>query len=164
MLVELTSPEDQREKIQRECEKLGYNLTKIYSDDGFSGKTIEFRPGLQELIADAKKGQFDVIMFTKLDRLGRNLRELLNIWELITEELKIDLYCIDQPEVNSGGAFQKVMLAMLGMFAEWERNLIRERTGSGRKKNGKKGKRLLVPCHMATNENLMKGANQLGKF
>ena len=90
--IDGTSPEDQREKIQLECKKLGYNLTKIYSDDGFSGKTIEFRPGLQELMRDAKEGRFDCVMFTKLDRLGRNLRELLNVWQLITEDLKIDLH------------------------------------------------------------------------
>jgi site-specific DNA recombinase len=128
-----TSAEDQEERINNDCEKKGESLYKFYSDYGISGKKMENRPDINDLINDAKAGKFEIVKFTKLDRLGRNQRELHNFWHLIQEELNLELICIDDPSINSKGKMGKIMLGVLAMFAEFERELIRERMGAGRK-------------------------------
>jgi site-specific DNA recombinase len=129
--MEGTSSEEQRRVIEEECAKTSWNLVQFFTDDGFSGKN-DNRPGLKRLISDAKQGKFDAVMFTKLDRLGRNLRDILNIWHDLSEE-GLEIICVQQPEVNTSGALGKAVLSFLGIFAEWERSIIRERTDSGRK-------------------------------
>ena len=83
--IEGTSPQAQKDAVTVECERFGYELYKFYSDEGFSGFSISNRPGLKKLLQDAKASKFDAVMFTKLDRLGRNLRELLNTWKLFED-------------------------------------------------------------------------------
>jgi site-specific DNA recombinase len=128
-----TSARDQRKQIEKECIHRGYRLYKFYSDDGISGKSLKARPGIQQLISDAETGKFDVVMFTKLDRIGRNQRDLHNFWHLMQKKVKLSLYCIKDPSVNSDGRFGKLMLGILATFAEFERDLIKERTAAGRK-------------------------------
>lgn len=131
--VKGTSAKEQKKLITAEAKRLGYNLTKFYSDEGFSGKTIDDRDGLQQLINDAKSGKVQAVIFTKLDRLGRNLNDLTTVWNLLTEDLKLDLICIDSPAINTTDKMGKMMLGILGTFAEFEREMIRERTSGGRK-------------------------------
>jgi site-specific DNA recombinase len=134
-----TSAEDQRRRVKKECEYKGYILYKFYSDDGISGMSLKNRPAIQNLISDAKEGKFDLVMFTGLDRLARNLREMLNFLHLIKGELKLGLYCTDDPSLNTDGLFGRAMLNTLGTFAELEHGLIRERTIRGKTTKLKKG-------------------------
>lgn len=138
-----TSADEQRRKIEQACKEGGCKLYKIYSDDGFSGKSMKSRPAMQALIADAKAKKFGTIFFTSLDRLGRSLRELENIWDLFETELGLDIICIDEPAVNTKGKFGKVIRGILGAFAEWEKAVIKERTDSGRRKVWGEGKALI---------------------
>jgi site-specific DNA recombinase len=94
--LEGTSAKDQEQRIKDYCQKEGCQLHQFYSDEGISGKTMEHRPGIQELIKDAQADKFGVVLFTKLDRVGRNLRELLNFYELMQEELGLSLICIEK--------------------------------------------------------------------
>jgi len=128
-----TSVKDQRQSIKQECKRNGFKLYKLYFDEGITGKIMKARPGIQQLISDAKEKKFDIVMFTKFDRVARNLRELLNFWHEMEEKLQLKLYCIDDTSINTDGKLGKVMLHLLGMFAEFERELISERTGAGRK-------------------------------
>lgn len=96
-----TSAEEQENKIRKECQHKNYELYRIYTDKGISGKTLKIRPGIQSLISDAKAGKFEMIMFTKLDRVSRTLRDLLNFWDLITKDLGLKMYCISDPSLNS---------------------------------------------------------------
>ena len=139
-VIEGTSAEDQKIRIEKECEKNHWPLYKFYSDDGFSGKTMKHRPGIQELIKDAKDGKFNTILFTNLDRVGRSLRELINFWKLMQEEYRLNLLCIDMPLLNTKDPLGEMMLAMFGGFAKFERALIRERMSRGRLFKWKQGK------------------------
>ncbi len=125
-----TSPDEQREIIEKQCKAQGNVLYKFYSDDGFSGKN-DNRPGLQNLINDAKDGKFDLVMFTKLDRLGRNVRDVKNILYKL-KELSVEFYCVEQTEINKNGLYGDMILNMLSTFSEFESGLIRQRTSSGR--------------------------------
>ena len=70
-------------------------------------------------------------MFTKSDRLTRSIRDLSNLWHDWTEA-GIEIICVEQPEINSKGIYGKMLRNLLGIFAEWERDAIIERTTSGR--------------------------------
>lgn len=122
-----TSTETQITSIKNECASFNYELVELYVDDGVSGKDDD-RPALNRLRGDSRLRKFDCVMFTNLDRLGRDMRDLSNI----AHDLKlsqIKLHCIDEPCINSGG----LMFNIFGAFAEFERETIRARTELGRK-------------------------------
>lgn len=125
-----TSIDEQKRLIMEECARRGWHLVRIYCDEGASGKFID-RQGLQELHQDAQMGMFDIIMFTKSDRLTRSIRDLSNLWHEWTE-WDMEIICIEQPEISSKGIYGKMLRNLLGIFAEWERDAIIERTTSGR--------------------------------
>jgi len=125
-----TSPEEQKKSIKDECDRNGYELVNFYSDFAISGKDDK-RPGLQKMLADAKAQKFQTVMFTKLDRLGRNLRDIKNILFNITDA-GLTFSCIQQPEINNEGIYGDLLLNILGAFAEFEWLMIRDRTTRGR--------------------------------
>ena len=125
-----TSIDVQKKLIVEECNKRGWLLTGIYCDEGISGKITD-RQGLRDLQSDALAGIFSIIMFTKSDRLTRSVRDLCNLWHDWTEA-GFKIICIEQPEINSEGICGKLIRNLLGIFAEWERDAIIERTTSGR--------------------------------
>jgi len=125
-----TSINEQRRIIRKECLARGFQLVNIYSDEGASGKLTD-RQGLRDLQRDAHMRLFQTIMFTKSDRLTRSIRDLNNLWHDWTEA-GLEIICVQQPEINSMGIYGKIMRNLLGIFAEWERDAIIERTASGR--------------------------------
>jgi DNA invertase Pin-like site-specific DNA recombinase len=125
-----TSIDEQKRIVREECLKRGWQLVQIYCDEGASGKLTD-RQGLDDLQKDAYTGMFQTIMFTKSDRLTRSIRDLSNLWHDWTEA-GIEIICVEQPEINSNGIYGKMMRNLLGIFAEWERDAIIERTASGR--------------------------------
>ncbi|ABK97909.1 Resolvase, N-terminal domain protein [Pelobacter propionicus DSM 2379] len=122
-----TSIETQKLHIQNECKKLGYQLIEIYIDGGVSGNDGN-RFALNRLLEDAKFKTFNCVMFTKPDRLSRNLGYSINVVKSL-EQLQVKIHCIEQPIINKPG----LMFNILGSFAEHERDMIKERTDSGRK-------------------------------
>ena len=136
-----TSVEDQKRIIEKKAKYDELNLTKIYSDEGVSGKSTH-RPAFERMLNDAKRGKFKLILFTKLDRLARNLRDTLNIYNE-TKELGIDMICIDNPVISTNGPMGTVMLSILGTFAQFERELIRSRTYAGRMNKWKSGESIM---------------------
>ncbi len=122
-----TSTESQVISIKNECRKLNYQLIDIYIDDGVSGKGND-RPELNRLRGDAKSNKFDCVMLTKLDRLGRNNRDLSNIAHEFSDT-KTKLHFIDEPYIDGSG----LMFNIFATFAEFERDTIRARTELGRK-------------------------------
>jgi len=105
--------------------------------DRMSG-SISDRPGLNELLAKLSSG--DVLIVWKLDRLGRSVRDLLEI----AEKLKVRGVTIKslQDGIDSSGAFGGFLLAILGAVAEFERETIRERVKAGIASSRKAGGRI----------------------
>jgi DNA invertase Pin-like site-specific DNA recombinase len=96
------------------------------------------RPQLTKLMAGLKAG--DIVVVTKIDRLGRSTRELL---ELIERIGKADaaFRSLGDPLFDTSSSQGKLMATLLAAIAEFERDLIRERTGDGRKRAMAKGVR-----------------------
>lgn len=129
--------EIQEETIRKYCKDKKYELVKIYNDPGESGATIEKRPGLLNLLAEAKEKKFEKVIVAKLDRIARDT--FATLW--IEKELKkydIDLFSIAEPYRWDDPA-QKVFLQMISVFAEFEKARITERLVSGRIKKFDKG-------------------------
>ncbi len=89
------------------------------------------RPQLAKLMASLKPG--DVVMVTKLDRLGRSTRELLELIERIGKA-SAAFRSLGDALFDTTGAQGRLLVTMLSAIAEFERELIRERTGDGRKR------------------------------
>jgi hypothetical protein len=108
--------------------------TIIYTDHGISGAKFD-RPGLDRLLADADSKKLDVVMSWKLDRIGRSTQHLAGI---INRLLKADVGLVvpSQGIDTSFGSINpacKLQLNVLAAVAEFERDLIRERTKAGMK-------------------------------
>jgi DNA invertase Pin-like site-specific DNA recombinase len=89
------------------------------------------RPQLAKLMASLKSG--DVVVVTKLDRLGRSTRELLNLIHAI-DEAGATFRSLGDPLFDTSTSQGRLLVAMLAAIASFERDLIRERTGEGRKR------------------------------
>ena len=119
-------------------------LIEPYKDRGASGKNLE-REDLQRLLSDINKGLIDIVSITKLDRLGRSLQNLL---ELVTvfKNHGVDLVVTEQ-NLDTSTAQGKLLFHILGAFAEFEREMIKERMSTGRKKAELSGSKSGKPCH-----------------
>jgi len=132
---------DKQEYIcKRYCEaNEEFEVYKIYKDV-ISG-TKESRPAFNKLLEDMRSHKFDVIMVTKLDRIGRSLKHLLSMFDEFSNK-GIHFVATTQ-NIDTSSASGKLQLQILGAFAEFERNMISERTKEGLRRAigvGKRGK------------------------
>jgi len=128
-----TSNHDQKPEIQihslREyCQARGWSVGSEIIDHGFSGGTDK-RPGLRQLMSLVRARRVDVVVVTKLDRLARSLRHLVALLDEFSA-LGIQFVSIgDQLDMTTASG--RLMLHLIGAFAEFERAMIRERTVAG---------------------------------
>ncbi len=138
------STEDQNldnQKIQLEeyCKRMNHTIYKIY-EDVISGAKDQ-RPAFNQLLEDMRRFKFDAIMVTKLDRMGRSLQHLLSMFQEFQDK-GIHFIATTQ-NIDTSSAAGKLQLQIMGAFAEFERNIISERTKEGLKRAtgvGKRGK------------------------
>jgi len=125
---------------KRYCEaQEDFEIYKIYKDV-ISG-TKESRPEFNKLLEDMRGHKFDAIMVTKLDRIGRSLKHLLSLFDEFSNK-GIHFIATTQ-NIDTSSASGKLQLQILGAFAEFERNMISERTKEGLRRAkgvGKRGK------------------------
>jgi DNA invertase Pin-like site-specific DNA recombinase len=136
--------ENQRLELAAVAERAGWQIVDIYEDAGISGaKGRDQRPDFDRLLKDATRRRFDLIATWSVDRLGRSLQHLIGFLDEV-HQLKVDLYLHQQgiDTTTSGG---KALFQMLGVFAEFERTMIRERVHAGLNRARAQGKRLGRP-------------------
>lgn len=115
-----------QERICRQyCAHNGHVVYKVYIDNSVSGMR-DSRPAFNDLIHDMRLVKFNCIMVTKLDRMGRSLQHLLGLFDEFTGK-GIHFIATTQ-NIDTSSAIGKFQLQMLGAFAEFERNIIAERT------------------------------------
>ena len=115
-----------------------------YRDAGISGsKGRDARPGLDEMLKDAQRRRFDVVMAWAIDRLGRSLIDLLGTIQTL-EACHVDLY-LDQQSIDTTTPAGRLMFQVTGAFAEFERSMIRQRINAGLKRAVEAGKQLGRP-------------------
>jgi DNA invertase Pin-like site-specific DNA recombinase len=133
---------DNQEAALREvAARAGWEVVEVYVDQGISGaKGREARPAFDAMCKDAVRRRFDVVAAWSLDRLGRSLKDLLNF----LSELKaagVDLF-LHQQGLDTATTTGKMMFHMVGMFAEFERDIIRDRVNAGLARAKAQGKQL----------------------
>ncbi len=128
----------QKDRLEAYCKSQyddDWRLFKIYRDTE-SGTHMN-RPGLEEMLYDASNKAFDVLLVFRVDRLSRKVRELALMVDELTK-YHIALKSITEP-FDTANAAGKMMLQMLGVFAEFEHATIVERTKVGMEKKAKGG-------------------------
>jgi site-specific DNA recombinase len=116
----------QEEALKNYSKALGYEIFKIYRDEGKSGKDMEHRPEMQQMLADAELRKFQAIFIYKLDRFSRSLMDLVTTIEKL-KDWGIDFVSL-QDKIETTSASGKLMFHIISAFAEFERNVTSERT------------------------------------
>jgi len=131
------SLDNQEAKIKAYCESQDWELEKVFSDEGFSGKNMK-RQGLRELLSFLEADQVDVVVVYKTDRLTRKQRHLYQLLEDTFEQKGIGFKSVTEP-FDTTTAMGKGFLGMLGVFAQLEGDLISERTKEALRYKKEKG-------------------------
>jgi len=128
--------------LRRYCEQRGFQIYKEYSDQGISGMKDK-RPGLDELMDDAKKKKFDVVLVWRFDRFARSTKHLITALEEF-RHLGIDFVSY-QENIDTSSPLGKAMFTIVSAIAELERNILLERVRAGLKRAKENGRILGRP-------------------
>ena len=105
----------------------GWSLVNVYSDRASGAR--ESRPGLNQLLADARRGQLDVVVVWRFDRFARSVRQLVLAMEEF-RSLGVD-FVSHQEALDTLTPMGKAVFTIIAAMAELERNIIRERVVAG---------------------------------
>lgn len=134
---ESQDPENQLIRLRTYCKERGWEVAKEYKDEA-SGAN-QHRPQLDKMLREAKGNQFGLVLCVKIDRMARSVSNLYKTIDEL-ESYGVKFECVDQA-ISTNTATGKLMLAVLAGVAEFERELIRDRTKAGlitAKLNGKR--------------------------
>jgi DNA invertase Pin-like site-specific DNA recombinase len=122
--------ENQRRDLMAVAERADWAIVDVYEDLGISGaKGRDKRPAFDRLLKDATRRRFELIAVWSVDRLGRNLQDLLHFLTEI-HSYNIDVYLYQQG-LDTSTPTGRAMFQMMGIFAEFERTMIQERVRAG---------------------------------
>ena len=133
--------ENQERELREIAERMGWQIVELYRDEGVSGaKSREHRPAFDALCKDAARRRFGMVMAWSVDRLGRSLQDLVGFLSEL-HAIGIDLF-LHQQGLDTTTPAGKAMFQMMGVFAEFERSMIRERVNAGLRRAKAAGKTL----------------------
>ena len=141
MQVDGYSLEAQENRLRKEAEHRGFEVLKVYPDEGKSGKNIKGRPKFQEMkrdISNPNKETPDYVFVFKLSRFGRNAADTLDSLQFL-EDYGVNLLCVEDG-IDSAGAAGKLMISVIAAVAEIERENIIAQTMAGRWQKASEGK------------------------
>ena len=121
-------PETQELDLRQLAAQRGLEIVEVYIDHGYSGARAR-RPGLDRLMADARRGRFQVVICWSFDRLARSVRHLLETLDELSR-LQVEFISLRE-QVDSGGPLGRAIVVIVGAVAELERSLIIERVKAG---------------------------------
>ena len=132
------SIDEQIARLKSYCQAMRWTIYNVYTDAGVSGATIN-RPALQMLIEDIKAKRVDTVLVYKLDRLSRSQKDALYLIEEIFIGNGVSFVSMSE-NFDTESPFGRAMIGMLAVFAQLEREQIRERMSLGRTARAKTGK------------------------
>jgi len=135
---------NQELELRSVAHRNGWDIAAVFCDAGISGaKGRDMRPGLDGLMKGVARKDFDVVAAWSVDRLGRSLQNLVGFLADLHSK-GIDLY-LHQQGVDTTTPSGRAMFQMMGVFAEFERSMIRERVNAGLRRAKAQGKKLGRP-------------------
>ncbi len=137
--------ENQRRELAEVAERAGWNVVAVYSDEGISGaKGRDKRPGFDALLRAVTRREVDMVAAWSVDRLGRSLQNLVDTLGAL-RAAGADLY-LHKQALDTTTPAGRAMFGMLGVFAEFEREIIVERVRAGMATAKAKGRRVGRPA------------------
>jgi DNA invertase Pin-like site-specific DNA recombinase len=131
-------PETQLLDLREMARQRGYQITREYSDV-ISGAKAK-RPGLDQLMTDAQRGRFDVVLVAAFDRVARSVRHFLEVLDELNH-LGIEFVSLRE-NIDTGGPLGRAIVVIVGAIAELERSLIVERVRAGMRRAKLEGRRI----------------------
>lgn len=119
----------QTEKLKAYCVARGWEVFKVYTDPGFSGSNMD-RPALKNLFSDIESGLINTVLVYKLDRLSRSQRDTLYMIEDMFLEKGVDFISMTE-NFDTSTPLGRAMIGILSVFAQLEREQIKERMAMG---------------------------------
>jgi DNA invertase Pin-like site-specific DNA recombinase len=139
----VSSPDQHIETQLYDLRKLaaqrGYEVTREYCDRGVSGSKAK-RPGLDAMMADARRGEFSIVLVAAFDRIARSTKNFLEVVDELTS-LSVE-FVSAREAIDTSGPMGRMFLTMVGSIAELERSLIVERIKAGMRRAKIEGRRL----------------------
>ncbi len=114
----------QIDKCKAFCQARDWKVFKIYKDAGFSAGSLN-RPALELLLRDAQEKKFKIILVHKIDRFSRKLKDLIMILEELKEK-EINFTSVTE-QIDTTSAMGEAFFQIIGVFAQLERGMVRER-------------------------------------
>lgn len=134
------NPENQKIELEKYAKAMGYDY-KIFEEQESTRKT---RPVKNDIFQDALRKKWDLILVWKLDRWARSMQELINDLELLRQN-NVQFKTLKENIVLDDNPTNKLMINILSSFAQFERDIIRERTMAGLERARQQGKKLGRP-------------------
>jgi DNA invertase Pin-like site-specific DNA recombinase len=131
-------PETQLNDLRGLAAQRGFEIANEYTDK-ISGAKAK-RPGLDQLLADARRGKFDVVMVWAFDRMARSVRHFLEVLDELNH-LQIEFVSFRE-NIDTGGPLGRALVVIIGAIAELERNLIIERVRAGMRRARLEGRHI----------------------
>jgi len=132
-------PETQLRELRQFASQRGLQIVREYTDHGVSG-TKARRPGLDQMMDDARRRRFDVVLVWAFDRMARSVRHFLEILDEFNH-LKIEFVSFRE-NIDTGGPLGRAMVVIVSAIAELERNLIVERVRAGMRRARAEGRQI----------------------
>jgi len=135
-------PETQLHDLRQMAAQRGYDIVKEYTDR-ISGAKAR-RPGLDNLMHDARRGMFDVVLVWASDRIARSVKHFLEVLDELNR-LNIEFVSFRE-QIDTGGPLGRAIVVIIGAIAELERNLIIERVRAGMRRARLEGRQIGRPA------------------
>jgi DNA invertase Pin-like site-specific DNA recombinase len=131
-------PESQLHDLRQMAAQRGYEIVHEYTDR-ISGTKAK-RPGLDQMLGDARHGRLDVILVWASDRIARSVRHFLDVLDELNR-LNVEFISFRE-QIDTGGPLGRAIVVIIGAIAELERNLIIERVRSGMRRAKLEGRHI----------------------
>ena len=131
------SIDEQEAKLRAYCSAMGYNIYDVHIDPGYSGSSLD-RPGIKKVISDVRAGKVRKVIVWKLDRLSRSQKDTMVMLEDVFLENGCDFVSLLE-SFDTSTPFGRAIVGLLAVFAQLERENIKERTAMGRQARIRKG-------------------------
>ena len=131
-------PETQLHDLRAMAQQRGFNIVAEYTDR-ISGTKAK-RPGFDDLLRDARRGRFQVVLVWACDRIARSVRHFLEVLDELNH-LEVEFVSFRE-NLDTGGPLGRAVVIIIGAIAELERNLIIERVRAGMRRARLEGRHI----------------------
>ncbi len=131
--------ESQLYDLRKIAAQRGFNVVREYCDRGISGSKSR-RPGLDSMMADARRGEFSVVLVAAFDRIARSTKNFL---EIVDELHELEIEFISAREaIDTSGPMGRMFITLIGSIAELEKSILVERIRAGMRRARLEGQKL----------------------